>query len=160
MIDYMSFSIDEARRYGRVCALPAEYAGISVWALPLSPNAAERKATDKSDFIRKMMGAGALRTYSDICTNMAQQTKTVTEKTDWYLSIAGVHPAHQGKGLGPQLILPVLEEADATGVATYLETFSKRNMPFYERLGYRTLAAFEESVTGATYRIMRRAPRR
>ncbi|MEM9845484.1 MAG: GNAT family N-acetyltransferase, partial [Pseudomonadota bacterium] len=69
-------------------------------------------------------------------------------------------PAHQGKGLGPQLILPVLEEADATGVATYLETFSKRNMPFYERLGYRTLAAFEESVTGATYRIMRRAPRR
>ncbi|MEM6481277.1 MAG: GNAT family N-acetyltransferase [Pseudomonadota bacterium] len=158
MIDYFLYSISEGRRHGRVCALSHNLVGVSVWSLPLPPVEAEQKASRKQDFMRKSIGEEAAQIYLEICNNMSGRTARVTKPSDWYLSIAGVLPEHQGKGLGQQLIRPVLQEADAAGVASYLETFTARNTPFYERLGYKPLASFEEPVTGATYWVMRRAP--
>ncbi|MEM6578768.1 MAG: GNAT family N-acetyltransferase [Pseudomonadota bacterium] len=158
MIDYYSVSIAEARRYGRVCELPEGFRGISVWSLPLSSYDAEKKSDAKKAFIQSRMGAEAFQTYSDICCSMARQTEAVTEKTDWYLSIAGISPAYQSQGFGPQIIRPVLTEADAADIGSYLETFTERNMPFYARLGYQVIASFEEPVIGARYWVMRRPP--
>lgn len=159
MIGYFLYSMAEARRYGRVCELSDDEAtGLSLWSLPLSSAEAAQKTTDKTAFMLDVMGPNAVQTYKDICKNMADMTETVTEKSDWYLSIAGVSPEGQGRGLGQQIIRPVLEDADRAGVASYLETFTKRNMTFYARLGYRPIASFDEAVTGATYWVMRREP--
>ena len=76
----------------------------------------------------------------------------------WYLSIVGVLPDYQGRGLGGELIRPVLAQTDAIGVATYLETFTPRNMSFYERLGYREAGSFEEPTIGDRYWLMLRPP--
>ena len=34
------------------------------------------------------------------------------------------------------MLAPVLAEADAQGIRTYLESSNVRNVPFYERLGF------------------------
>ena len=55
----------------------------------------------------------------------------------WYLEILGTEPAEQGKGIGAALMAPVLERCDAEGVPAYLESSKERNIPYYERHGFR-----------------------
>lgn len=57
----------------------------------------------------------------------------------WYLHIAGCDPAHQGRGLGGAAVRAGLERA-AGRLPAYLETAKERNLPFYQRLGFRVTA--------------------
>jgi ribosomal protein S18 acetylase RimI-like enzyme len=57
----------------------------------------------------------------------------------YYLAVLGTDPEHQGKGLGSQLMRPVLEQCDSDGVAAYLESSKERNIDFYARHGFRVL---------------------
>ncbi|MEV7557324.1 GNAT family N-acetyltransferase [Streptomyces sp. NPDC089795] len=53
-----------------------------------------------------------------------------------YLLMIAVAPGRQGKGLGGELIAPVLERCDREGVPAYLEASSERSKGLYERLGW------------------------
>jgi GNAT superfamily N-acetyltransferase len=55
----------------------------------------------------------------------------------WYLEILGTEPAEQGKGIGSALMAPVLERCDDEGVPAYLESSKEKNIPYYERHGFR-----------------------
>ena len=85
---------------------------------------------------------------------MAFLTEPLINGNEWYLSILGIHPEQQNKGLGQKLLTPVLEEADKQGLDTFLETFTPRNMSFYERLGYQSEKVFSEQVTASDYAVM------
>lgn len=54
----------------------------------------------------------------------------------WYLHIAGVDPAQQGRGLGGASIRAGLARCDADGVPAYLETATESNVGLYARLGF------------------------
>jgi GNAT superfamily N-acetyltransferase len=56
-----------------------------------------------------------------------------------YLPFLGVRPERQGRGLGGRLLAERLARADAEGVPAYLESSSARNVPLYERHGFRHL---------------------
>ncbi|MCL4540292.1 MAG: GNAT family N-acetyltransferase, partial [Bacteroidetes bacterium] len=55
----------------------------------------------------------------------------------WYIQVLGVHPNHQGKGLGGKLLRPVLQKADEAGVAVYLESSNPKNLDFYRKHGFK-----------------------
>lgn len=55
----------------------------------------------------------------------------------YYLLALGVEPDLQGHGIGAQLIAPILERCDREGVPAYLESSKERNVPFYERAGFK-----------------------
>lgn len=55
----------------------------------------------------------------------------------WYLLALGVEPDLQGRSLGTQLMRPVLERCDKEGVPAYLESSKERNVPLYERNGFK-----------------------
>ena len=74
----------------------------------------------------------------------------------WYLSIIGIHPGAQGRGLGAALLRPTLDETGKQGVAAYLETFTPRNLAFYRKPGFDTMAEHLEPVTNSRYVVMRR----
>lgn len=57
----------------------------------------------------------------------------------WFLQFVGVHPDHQGRGLGSVLLRDVLARADAAGEAAYLEATNERNRALYERHGFRSV---------------------
>lgn len=156
MLAYLAYSMDEAQRYGHLCTLDG--LGASIWSCPLPEDLSKKKLSQKRAFIGELLGGSSLELYNALCASMAELSGSVIDDTDWYLSILGISPEHQGRGLGPGLIRPVLEQADAAGVASYLETFSDRNRAFYNRLGYEIVGTFDEPITDATYAVMRRMP--
>jgi len=158
MLSYLIYSLEEARRYGHVGRLDEAGLVASIWSLPVTASQATQKAEEKRAFLRDGLGESALAFYGSISASMAERTGAVVQDTDWYLSILGVSPCHQGQGIGGRLLDPVLQLADAAGVASFLETFSERNRAFYRRLGYETVGTFAEPVTGESYAVMRRTP--
>lgn len=54
----------------------------------------------------------------------------------WYVLVLGVHPDHQGKGLGRELLRKVLQKADEDRVSVYLETANPTNLDFYRKYGF------------------------
>lgn len=55
----------------------------------------------------------------------------------WYLGVLGTDPIHQGKGIGASVLQPVLERCDHEGIPAYLESSKDRNVPYYERFGFK-----------------------
>ena len=158
MLRYFDYSLQEGRRYGRLQVAAEGPVGASIWSRPLDGDQARQMAEEKKAFLRKEMGPASLAAYARITAGMARQTDTVIPPDCWYLSILGVAPAFQGRGLGETLINPVLKQTDANGSATYLETFTPRTRRFYARLGYRECGSFEAPGTGARYWVMVREP--
>ncbi len=74
-----------------------------------------------------------------------------------YLTILGVDPDRQGRGIGGALLRPFLAEADCNGVICYVETTRARNVPFYERHGF--VVADAREVEGVPFWTFRREPR-
>ena len=156
MISYLDYSIREAGQFGTVTLPERHDHGVSVWSKPLSDELQKQKDHYKEQFLEQHMGRSSLDTYRAIVDFMAQATGEVVTGDAWYLSIIGILPAHQGKGLGAELLEPVLEKTDCLQVSTYLETFTPRNVSFYERFGYRSIKEIQEPTTGAVYQVMLR----
>lgn len=57
-----------------------------------------------------------------------------------YVHVLGVHPDHQGKGLGKALLEDTVARADAEGAVAYLETTNPVNLPLYRRFGFEVTA--------------------
>ena len=156
MIRYLDYSLIEAEIYGEIF-IPGNYnLGASAWAKPLDEDKEREKKEQKCEFIKVYMGSESLRTYNSIVSFMSEKAKLLIDENSWYLSIIGIAPEFQGQGLGASLLEQVLHETDQIGLSTYLETFTPRNMKFYNRMGYETIDSFFEPTTGSNYWIMNR----
>jgi len=152
--EYFACSIAEGVRCGRVIRTPDPADGVAVWLLP-QPGDVEAQATrDKQEALRGILGVAGVATYREIVRCMSERSAPVVPEGAWYLSILAVAPALQGRGLGARLLAPTLAEADAARVSCYLETFTPRNVAFYERLGFTTRLVVNEPTTGADYAVM------
>jgi GNAT superfamily N-acetyltransferase len=76
----------------------------------------------------------------------------------WYLGYLGTRRDRQGEGLGSQLLRTVLAGADTDGVPAYLESSNERNLPLYERSGFRVIAEVQALGHGPTIWRMWREP--
>jgi GNAT superfamily N-acetyltransferase len=54
----------------------------------------------------------------------------------WTLSMVGVAPSEQGKGIGAALVADWLAEVDRAGGTAYVETDRAELLPFYQRFGF------------------------
>ena len=77
----------------------------------------------------------------------------------YYLLCLGVEPELQGRGIGTQLMAPVLEKADREGMPAYLESSKERNLPLYERNGFKVVERIELAKDGPSAWLMWREPR-
>ncbi|MHB8876012.1 MAG: GNAT family N-acetyltransferase [Myxococcaceae bacterium] len=78
----------------------------------------------------------------------------------YYLLCLGVDPAHQGKGVGSELLRPMLERCDAEGKGAYLETATERNLVLYRRHGFEVSSELTLPAGGPRMWFMWRRPRR
>jgi ribosomal protein S18 acetylase RimI-like enzyme len=97
-----------------------------------------------------------MENYRGILRHMAPLAARVVPRGAWYLSIIGTLPSAQGRGLGAALLAGTLAEASYAHAACYLETFTLRNLRFYERLGFCRVAKHLEPTTDQEYVVMRR----
>jgi ribosomal protein S18 acetylase RimI-like enzyme len=72
-----------------------------------------------------------------------QMAKHKPREPHWHLPLIGVDPMAQGQALGAALMAPALARCDADGVLAYLESSNPRNIPFYERLGFRRVGKIQ-----------------
>lgn len=158
MLRYYDYSMQEGRKYGSLFITNGRAAGASIWLKPLAGNTYTQMVDQKNEFLKRYMGDNNLTIYEQITANMIAHTQAVVPPGSWYLSILGIAPPFQGQGLGETLMQPMLEQTDARGCHTYLETYTSRNMRFYEKLGFREAGNFEETVTHARYWVMVRKP--
>jgi GNAT superfamily N-acetyltransferase len=154
MLAYLDFSLMEAETYGMLTFTPDTSLGAAAWKTELDNGQQEIATAEKNRFFRRHMGAHCLSVYEEISANMHHGTTCWLPSECWYLSIVGISPAAQGRGLGEELVRAGLRKADDAGVATYLETYTPRNKNFYTRLGFRDAANIHEPVTGAHYSVM------
>ena len=159
MFRYMDFALKEARDHGRLTLPPDNASGAAVWSRPLPDETAEKLAARKKTFILEQMGRGSLDAYARIVDFMAGQSGDAVPEDAWYLSILGIRPGCQGKGLGKILMMPVLEEIDRLNLPAYAESFTPENFGFYERLGFRPEKTVVEPLTASAYTILVRPPR-
>jgi GNAT superfamily N-acetyltransferase len=76
-----------------------------------------------------------------------------------YLSLLATHPDHAGHGYGQKLLAACLEQSDAAGVPTFLESSNMANNRRYERAGYRPIGGFNAVRSDAWLTTMWRDPR-
>jgi ribosomal protein S18 acetylase RimI-like enzyme len=76
----------------------------------------------------------------------------------YYLLALGVEPDLQGKGIGSQLMLPVLDRCDRERVPAYLESSKERNVPLYERHGFKVTKELLVPYNGPKVWLMWRDP--
>jgi ribosomal protein S18 acetylase RimI-like enzyme len=76
----------------------------------------------------------------------------------WYLAMIGVDPSLQGRGIGAQLMQPVLDEADRDGLLAYLESSNPLNVPWYEKFGFHVTGELPLAKDGPVLHLMTREP--
>lgn len=76
----------------------------------------------------------------------------------WYLWSLAVDPACQRKGVGAALLAPVLQRADADGVACYLETHNRPNLDYYRQFGFEVVREAQVPGHPLTVWMMLRQP--
>lgn len=78
----------------------------------------------------------------------------------WYLSALGVDPPCQGKGLGGDLLQPVLARADREGLPCYTETAKEINVAFYRKHRFEVVVEGSLPRGGPRYWTLLREPGR
>jgi ribosomal protein S18 acetylase RimI-like enzyme len=151
---YFDYSIQEGRELGRVIHLPNPSQGVAVWLLPQPEHIESQAVRQKHAFLQSVLNPEGCENYHCMIAFMSSKSVTLIDDSAWYLSIIAIDPSMQGQGLGQKLLEPSLGEADAAGATCYLETFSERNLRFYQRLGFAVAARFHEPITTAHYAVM------
>jgi ribosomal protein S18 acetylase RimI-like enzyme len=78
----------------------------------------------------------------------------------WYLSMIGVDPARQGRGLGSALLAHCLATlVDAEGALAYLESSNPKNTPLYERFGFEVTGQIQPADFPGLTPMLRQAQR-
>lgn len=74
----------------------------------------------------------------------------------WHIDLLGVDPRRRGQGLGGRLLRAVHARGDGDGVPAALLTRQPRNLPFYERHGYRVVCGGTDPGSGLPWWGLRR----
>jgi GNAT superfamily N-acetyltransferase len=77
----------------------------------------------------------------------------------WYLPLTGVEPSRQGRGCGTALLRHALLHCDREGCQAYLECTNPRNIPLYERHGFKVLGTVQVASSPPVFPMSRPARR-
>lgn len=73
----------------------------------------------------------------------------------WYLPIMGVDPSKHGKGFGSALLQHTLIQCDRENKLAYLESSSPKNIPLYERHGFKLLGTIQAGTSPSIFPMLR-----
>jgi ribosomal protein S18 acetylase RimI-like enzyme len=126
-----------------------EFAGAALWLPPGVPPDEDALLT----ILKRSVPSERQATVLELFEHMGRYHPA---EPHWYLPLIGVDPAHQGKGHGGALLDTVLRRCDRDGTAAYLESSNPRNIPLYERHGFRVLATIQVGSSPPISPMLRR----
>lgn len=144
------------RRRGLIHEIPGK--GAALWLKPGSSTLTWRDAVSLGAFLWPLY-LGWKATYRLVKANVGWgKMPAETHDPDfWYLFILAVDESARGQGVVRQLLQPVLDESDKTGVPIRLETNRAENVPIYEHFGFQ-VAHYSNRVSGLEQWNLVRSP--
>lgn len=143
---------------GEVYATSGVPLGVASWLPPGTSSADQAIVSAGPDEWSSILGEAPWIRFSQVLEHLAVLRARDMPDDNWYLSLIGVEPDVQGQGLGSALVQPVLARADAQGSQCYVETLDRRNVPFYQRLGFEVVREEIEPSSGLPLWTFRREP--
>jgi len=92
----------------------------------------------------RVMGWPALPRFSRFLECAQRLHERLAPLPHYYLFMLGVDPAAQRRGIGSQLLEPVLARCDEEQKVAYLETARAENVPYYARHGFQVAHVLDE----------------
>lgn len=112
---------------------------VAIWTLPGRPLTPVGMVRAGMLAIPFRVGFRSFRRFMGAMGVMDEIHRRRVTEPHWYLMIVGVDTELQGQGRGAALVKEGLNRADRQKFPCYLETSECRNLPFYERLGFRVV---------------------
>ena len=155
---YFALALAEGEQAGRVDLADGVCNGAgngaAIWTTDTPAALRQAAYAQRESALRTLLGEQGYAHFTAIVGNMEHALAPHGLQDAWYLSIAGIDPAAQGRGLGASVLAPGLAAVDAAGAACFLETYNERSLPFYARLGFVVAGRYGEAVTGCDYWLM------
>jgi GNAT superfamily N-acetyltransferase len=120
-------------------------------ALWLPPGA----APDREAITRLMRESIDEETYDDTMRLFEQMDRFHPDVPHWYLSLIGVDPRAQGRGLGTRLLRPVLDACDSEHLPAYLKATSPRSRDLYGRHGFNVVGVIQAGTSPLLWAMLR-----
>jgi ribosomal protein S18 acetylase RimI-like enzyme len=151
--------VRQAYQCGEV-SVAGDMLGVACWRSPGRHDpTSEELARSGLDQMADLIGSAAEARLSQVFEFLdARRHARAVPANHWYLAVIGVDEAAKGGGAGTALVQSKLDQADATGLPVFLETVEHRNVPFYERLGFRCVETATEPVSRLQYWLFLREP--
>ena len=130
-------------------------AGAALWAPP------DREVL-RGDRVQELLDALTPHLGDEVLPRLGELARTHEHRPTephLYLGILGVAPDRQSRGLGADLLAPVLADCDRSGLLAHLESSNVANLAFYERHGFESVTAYRCGGDGPQMTIMSRPPR-
>lgn len=106
-----------------------------------------------------MVRTASLRRLPQLLGGLNAIERKHPHEPHYYLLMLGVEPDLQGRSIGTKLMAPILERCDRERVPAYLESSKERNVPMYERSGFRVTEKFQVPNGGPPIWLMWRDPK-
>ena len=105
----------------------------------IAPYAEARPTTflDEARLLPVILGLTGLTRFARGAAMAAAMDEAHPKEPFFYLAFIGVAPRFQGSGLGSALLEESIARVDAAGAPAFLENSNPRNIPLYERFGFR-----------------------
>jgi ribosomal protein S18 acetylase RimI-like enzyme len=146
--------------HGEVWVTPPPIIGVACWLSPAHPTitAEEREAAGWQE-VAAALGREAVDRFQAFIDDRDGAVGSLVPESHWHLTWLGVEPGHQGQGIGSTLVRRMTARADAEGVACWLFTFARRNVPVYEHLGFHVTLDTILPSSGLRFWVMAHPPR-
>ena len=148
--EFMAALARRSHRLATAYVTEPELAGVSLWKTPeLRRLSAEQLRMTGLERVGEWLAPASVERFDAIFDAIDEALERESPEPVWYLGVLGVAPEWQGRGVGSRLMQPVLERADAEGLAVTLETGQPRNLPLYARHGFEVSAELPPVASGA-----------
>lgn len=139
----MEYSFDYCRLFGEVYLSEDRNA----CALVVLPD--QKKASMKSILldVKLILSCVGINNINKALTREKSINAVHPKEDFYYLWFVGVDPAQQGRGVGSKLLNEILQRSRELRRPVYLETSTKRNLPWYTKHGFKTFAELDFGYT-------------
>ncbi len=153
-------SVAPAIESGQAFGVGEPLEGVAVWEFPgqSSPTPAQYVRAGALRVLFSPLIISAMRSTGKLRAIQAMR-KRHAPRPHYYLSMLGVAPESQGKGLASRLVRPILAQADERSLGVYLETMKLRNLAIYEHFGFVCVEEYHVPNTDLTVWALYRPPK-
>ncbi len=157
---YMRMALRYALLADETYTTAGEVRGVAIWDPPSEIDRDDPWAEATRRELPTRMGEHGFARFDA----MAAAQRPVRERAGegrpaWYLSLLGVDPGAQRSGIGAALMKDTFARVDTAGVVVLTDTSKPANVPYYERHGFRVVAAGTLPLDGPPFWMMSRPPR-